>query len=154
MRFAITLSLVLLVLPAAAVAQGYGISQNENLRFLDDFAKRPGMIKLPDGVMYRVIASGTGAAPSSRLDKVTVTYSGFLINNKRFDYSKPGKPSVFFISRLIPGWAEVLMKMHEGDRWEVIIPAEQAYGDGSSGAVPPDQTLRFLLQLDHVEHLS
>lgn len=154
MRIVLALSLALITLPVAAVAQGYGISQNENLRFLDDFAKRPGMIKLPDGVMYRVIATGTGEAPTSRLDKVTVTYSGFLINNKRFDYSRPGKPSVFFISRLIPGWAEVLMKMHEGDRWEVIIPAELAYGDGSSGAVPPGQTLRFLLQLDHVEHQS
>jgi FKBP-type peptidyl-prolyl cis-trans isomerase len=146
--------LVLAALPAPAMAQGYGISQNENLRFLDDAAKRPGMVKLPDGVMYRVIASGTGEAPASRLDKVTVTYSGFLINNKRFDYSRPGRPAMFFISRLIPGWAEVLMKMREGDRWEVIIPADLAYGDGSSGAVPPGQTLRFLLQLDHVEHQS
>ena len=46
------------------------------------------------------------------------------------------------------------MKMREGDRWEVIIPAELAYGDGSAGSVPPGQTLRFLLQLDHVEHNS
>jgi len=153
MRFALPV-MALLTLPAAAAAQGYGISQNENLRFLDDAARRPGIVKLPDGLMYRVIASGKGEATNSRLDKVTVTYSGFLINNKRFDYTRPGTPSVFYISRVIPGWAEVLMKMREGDRWEVIIPADLAYGEGSSGGIPTGQTLRFLLQLDHVEHQS
>ena len=153
MRSACALLLTFLALPVAA-AEKYGISQNENLRFLDDVAKRPGIVKLPDGVMVRVQASGNGAAPTSRLDKVTVTYTGYLINGVRFDQSRPDKPSVFIISRVIPGWTEALMKMKEGDRWEVIIPAELAYGEGSSGAVPPGQTLIFILQLDHVEHQS
>lgn len=153
MRSALALLLTLLALPVAA-AEKYGISQNENLRFLDDMAKKPGITQLPDGVMYRVLASGNGAAPASRLDKVTVTYTGYLINGGRFDHSRPEKPAVFIISRVIPGWTEALMKMKEGDRWEVIIPAELAYGDGSSGAVPPGQTLMFILQLDHVEHQS
>jgi FKBP-type peptidyl-prolyl cis-trans isomerase len=144
---------ILLVLPAMA-AEKYGISQNENLRFLADMEKRSGIVKLPDGVMYRVLASGNGAAPTSRADKVTVTYTGYLINGGRFDHSRPDKPAIFIISRVIPGWSEALMKMKEGDRWEIIIPAELAYGDGSSGAVPPGQTLMFILQLDHVEHLS
>ena len=153
MRPAFALLLALMALPATA-AEKYGISQNENLRFLDDMAKRPGIEKLPNGVLYRVMASGNGTTPTSRGDKVSVTYTGYLINGARFDHSQPGKPSVFIISRVIPGWTEALMKMKEGDRWEVIIPAELAYGDGSSGAVPPGQTLMFILQLDHVEHQS
>jgi FKBP-type peptidyl-prolyl cis-trans isomerase len=147
------LLLILLALPAMA-AEKYGISRNENLRFLADMEKRSGVVKLPDGVMYRVLASGNGAAPTSRGDKVTVTYTGYLINGARFDHSQPDRPGVFIISRVIPGWTEALMKMKEGDRWEIIIPAELAYGDGSSGAVPPGQTLMFIVQLDHVEHLS
>ena len=153
LRPALALLLTLFTLPAAA-AEKYGISQNENLRFLADMEKRPGIVTLPDGVMYRVLAVGNGAAPTSRLDKVTVTYTGYLINGARFDHSRADKPSVFIVSRVIPGWTEALMKMKEGDRWEVIIPAELAYGDGSSGAVPPGQTLMFILQLDHVEHQS
>jgi FKBP-type peptidyl-prolyl cis-trans isomerase len=85
---------------------------------------------------------------------VSVTYTGYLINGSKFGASEPGKPSVFVISRTIPGWNEALMKMKEGDRWEIIVPADQAYGGGSAGAVPPDQTLVFILQLDHVEHAS
>jgi FKBP-type peptidyl-prolyl cis-trans isomerase FklB len=153
MRSVLACALALLALPVQA-AEKYGISTSENLRFLDDMAKRPGMVSLPDGVMYRVLKSGSGQAPASRLDKVTVSYTGYLINGGRFDHSRPEKPSSFFISRVIPGWSEVLMKMHEGDLWEVIIPADQGYGDGSSGAVPPGQTLLFNLQLDHVEHHS
>jgi len=147
------LALSLLALPAAAAEQ-YGISQNENIRFLDDMAKRPGMAKLPDGVMYRVQTSGKGEAVSGRLDKVTVTYTGYLINGARFGGSRPGKPDTFVVSRVIPGWTETLLKMREGDRWEVIVPADQAYGEGSAGAVPPDQSLLFIVQLEHVEHPS
>lgn len=153
LRPVVALLVSLLALPAMA-AEKYGISENENLRFLADMAKRPGIASLPDGVMYRVLASGNGAAPTSRTDKVTVAYTGYLINGMRFDHSRADQPSVFIISRVIPGWSEALMKMKEGDRWEIIIPAELAYGDGSAGAVPPGQTLMFIVQLDHVEHLS
>jgi FKBP-type peptidyl-prolyl cis-trans isomerase len=150
---AIILLLPLLVLPAAA-AEHYGTSQNENIRFLDDMAKRSGITSLPDGVMIRVQTSGSGAAVAGRLDKVTVTYTGYLINGARFGGTRPGKPETFIVSRVIPGWTETLLKMREGDRWEIIVPAEQAYGGGSAGAVPPDQSLLFIIQLEHVEHPS
>ncbi len=147
------LLLALGALPAMA-AEKYGISQNENIRFLADMAKRPGITSLPDGVMYRVQASGSGEPVTSRLDKVSVTYTGYLINGKRFGFSPPGKPETFIVSRVVPGWTEALLKMREGDRWEVILPAEQAYGGGSAGNVPPDQSLLFIIQLEHVEHPS
>lgn len=147
------LALLLSALPAAA-AEHYGISQNDNIRFLDDMAKRPGITRLSDGVMYRIQASGSGQAVTGRLDKVTVTYTGYLINGARFGGSRPDKPETFIVSRVIPGWTETLLKMREGDRWEVIVPAEEAYGGGSAGAVPPDQSLMFIIQLEHVEHPS
>jgi len=153
MRIATALLLTLLALPAAA-AERYGTSTSENIRFLDDMAARPGITKLPDGVMYRIQASGSGAAVTGRLDKVTVSYTGYLINGARFGGSKPGRPEIFMVSRVIPGWTEALLKMHEGDRWEVIVPEDQAYGGDSAGAVPPDQSLLFIIQLEHVEHPS
>ena len=145
--------LAFLTAPAAAQSH-YGLSQSENDRFLAELAAKPGIQKLPNGVLYRVLASGAGAAPASRADKVAVSYTGVLINGSRFGASDPAKPSVFTISRTIPGWGIALMQMKEGDRWEVIVPADQAYGGGSAGAVPPDQTLVFTLTLVHVEHAS
>lgn len=136
----------------AAAQEKYGISQNENIRFLADMEKRPGMQKLPNGVLYRVLETGAGEPTTGRLDKVTVSYSGYLINGKRFDYSR--KPATFIVSRTVPGWVQVLLKMREGDRWEVIVPADLAYGEGSAGNVPPGQSLLFVIKLDHVEHPS
>ncbi|MBV9551002.1 MAG: FKBP-type peptidyl-prolyl cis-trans isomerase [Alphaproteobacteria bacterium] len=155
MRFAPPLAfalLALLALPAAA--EKYGLSHNENLRFLDDMAHKPGILKLPQGVMVRVLASGKGEAVTGRADKVTVSYNGYLINGVRFGGTLPGKPQVFTVSRVVPGWTEALLQMHEGDSWEVIVPADQAYGEGSAGNIPPDQSLLFVIRLEHVEHPS
>lgn len=148
------LCIALTLAAPAAAAERYGLSRNENIRFLADMAQRPGMQKLDNGVLYRVQASGSGEAVTGRDDKVTVGYTGYLINGTRFDQTPPGKPRSFIVSRVIPGWTEALLKMREGDRWEVIVPAELAYGDGSSGGVPPGQSLLFIIQLEHVEHPS
>jgi FKBP-type peptidyl-prolyl cis-trans isomerase FklB len=153
MRPVLACAVLLAAAPASAQTR-YGLSQSENDRFLADLAARPGIQKLEGGVLYRVLASGAGAAPASRSDKVSVSYSGVLINGTRFGASEPGKPSVFTISRTIRGWQGALMQMKEGDRWEVIVPADLAYGGGSAGLVPPDQTLVFTLTLNHVEHAS
>jgi FKBP-type peptidyl-prolyl cis-trans isomerase len=42
----------------------------------------------------------------------------------------------------------VLQLMHEGDNWEVVIPAGLAYGRaGAGGVIPADQTLVFEIEL-------
>ena len=72
MRFLKVLALVpLLVLAAcdqkksdtagAGVASAtYDTSPESNARFLADYAARPGVTKLPDGLMYRVLKAGNG----------------------------------------------------------------------------------------------
>ncbi|HWX89573.1 MAG TPA: FKBP-type peptidyl-prolyl cis-trans isomerase N-terminal domain-containing protein, partial [Rhizomicrobium sp.] len=47
---------------AATSGASYDTSADANTRFLADYAARPGVTKLPDGLMYRVIKSGTGPA--------------------------------------------------------------------------------------------
>ena len=48
----------------AATSTKYDTSADANKRFLADYAARPGVTKLPDGLMYRVIKAGSG--PRSR----------------------------------------------------------------------------------------
>jgi FKBP-type peptidyl-prolyl cis-trans isomerase FklB len=137
-----------------APGPSYDLTPESNARFLADYAARKDVVKLPDGLMYRVLKAGTGPSPISGQDVVTVLYKGSLINGKVFDQTKSAdEPAVFPAGNLIPGWVEALMKMKTGDRWELVVPAELGYGaDGAGDAIPPNQTLVFELSLLKVEY--
>ena len=139
--------------PPPAAAPVYDLSPEGNARFLADYAARKDVTRLPDGLMYRVLQAGKGTSPISKDDVVTVYYEGMLINGRLFDRTKPDTPAVFATGNLIPGWTEALFKMKAGDTWELVIPSALAYGaDGAGKAVPPDQTLVFIVKLAKVEY--
>ena len=156
------LALVLLPLAAltacekksdAATSAGYDTSPDSNKRFLVDYAARPGVTKLPDGLMYRVLKAGSGPQVQKDNDVVTVFYKGSLINGKVFDQTKPEEPAQFPAGSLIPGWVEALKLMKTGDTWELAIPSELGYGaDGAGDTIPPNQTLIFTMSLVKVEY--
>jgi FKBP-type peptidyl-prolyl cis-trans isomerase len=138
---------------AATSGASYDTSADANTRFLADYAARPGVTKLPDGLMYRVIKSGTGPAVQKNSDVVTVYYKGALITGKVFDQTKPEEPAQFQAGGLIPGWVEALKLMKTGDTWEIAVPADLGYGaDGAGDAIPPNQTLVFTMALVKVEY--
>jgi FKBP-type peptidyl-prolyl cis-trans isomerase FklB len=137
--------------PGPAAAQGagaYTLTPDSNKKFLADNAAKKGVVVLPSGLQYRVIKSGNGISPRSPMDTVTVTYKGWLIDGKVFDQTQPGQTAQFPAGRLIRGWVEALLHMKEGDEWELVIPASLGYGAaGAGGAIPPNQTLVFDMQL-------
>jgi len=161
MRALKILALVLLPLVALtacekksdAATASYDTTPESNARFLEDYAKRPGVTKLPDGLMYRVLKTGTGPQVQKPNDMVTVFYKGALINGKVFDQTKPEEPAQFPSGALIPGWVEALKLMKTGDTWELAIPSELGYGaDGAGDSIPPNQTLVFTMSLVKVEY--
>ena len=56
-----------------------------NQEFLQEYAQRPGVKIMFNGVMYREITKGNGPKPSPK-SFVTVYYTGKLINGKVFDH--------------------------------------------------------------------
>ena len=138
---------------AGAAGAGYDTSADANKRFLADYAARPDVKKLPDGLMYRVLKAGDGPAVQKDSDVVTVYYKGQLITGKIFDQTKPEEPAQFPVGGLIPGWVEALKLMKTGDTWELAIPSELGYGsDGAGNTIPPNQTLVFTMTLAKVEY--
>jgi FKBP-type peptidyl-prolyl cis-trans isomerase len=126
----------------------YDLSAASNARYLTDFAAKPGVFKTQDGLEYRVIHAGTGKAPQSGADMVTVRYKGTLINGRIFDQTGQGKTATFPAGALIPGWIEALSLMKEGDEWELVIPSDLGYGpQGAGGDIPGNQTLVFDMTL-------
>jgi FKBP-type peptidyl-prolyl cis-trans isomerase len=143
--------------PAAAGVPGpaYDISADANKHFLADYAVRPNVKKLPDGLMYRVLKSGDGQQQQvqKNSDWATVYYRGSLITGKVFDKTKPEEPTALQVGNLIPGWTEALKLMKTGDTWELVIPADLGYGsDGKGEVIPADQTLVFVMALTKVEY--
>ncbi len=160
-RNAVAKWLALALLPLAvsglrsipATAETYTLTPQSNARFLADFAKRPDVVKLPDGLMYRVLEKGEGTSVQKNNDVVTTYYRGALINGTVFDQTKPDEPRQFLAGGVIPGWAEALKKMKAGAMWEIVIPAALGYGeDGVSDVIPPNQTLVFVVKLVKVEY--
>jgi FKBP-type peptidyl-prolyl cis-trans isomerase len=132
----------------AAAAADNSLSLAANKVFLATNAKQPGVVVRPDGLQYRIIQSGFGKQPQPR-DYVTVYYTGKLINGTVFDGTEPGMPVRFRVDTLISGWSEALQLMRVGDHWQVVVPSDLAYGEQGTpdGAIPPNQTLVFDLEL-------
>jgi len=129
----------------------YDLGAPSNAKYLTDFAAKPGTIKTQDGLEYRVLKAGTGKAPQSGADMVTVRYKGALITGKVFDQTQPGKTATFPAGALIPGWIEALSLMKEGDHWQIVLPSQLGYGPQGAGSdIPPDQTLVFDMTLEKV----
>jgi len=126
-------------------------NQEEGQQYLDENAKREGVTVTPSGLQYRVVTQGDGKAPGAA-DTVEVHYRGTLIDGTEFDSSYArNRTETFGVSQVIPGWTEALQLMHEGDKWELAIPADLAYGSGGSGGViGPNQVLLFDVELIQV----
>lgn len=107
-------------------------------------------VTLPDGLKYTDDQVGTGAEATTGKTAV-VHYTGWLSNGTKFDSSKDrGQPFSFPLGggRVIKGWDEGVVGMKVGGKRTLIIPPELGYGArGAPGAIPPNATLKFEVEL-------
>lgn len=122
-------------------------NQRRGAAFRSDYAKREGVKTLPGGILYRVLQAGAGERPTGA-EYVMCNYRGTLVDGTQFDASPPGKPATFNLTKIIAGWRDALPEMPVGSRWELVIPAEKAYGvRGRAPAIGPNETLIFEVEL-------
>lgn len=97
---------------------------------------------------------GTGAQPNTGQTAI-VHYTGWLYDNgekgTKFDSSVDrGQPFGFKIGtgQVIRGWDEGVATMKVGGKRTLILPPELGYGaSGAGGAIPPNATLIFDVEL-------
>ena len=119
-----------------------------NREWLAAKAQEPDVIQLDRGICYRVLRNSSKPGPTpNRGSVVTVHYTGKTINGRTFDSSRSDVAPAFRLRELIPGWIIALCRMRPGDRWEVYIPAEQAYGRTAQPGIPGGSTLIFDIEL-------
>jgi len=123
--------------------------QRRSKQFLEENAKKEGVVTTSSGLQYKVITKGEGKTNPSPSDTVEVHYRGTLIDGKEFDSSyKRGQPARFGVGQVIRGWTEGLQLMEVGDKFEFYIPSDLGYGATGAGKdIPGHNALVFEVEL-------
>lgn len=119
-----------------------------NKAWLQAKSREEGVQPLGKGAYYKVLSPGQsdGKHPKPR-SIVTAHYAGRTIDGQTFDSTEGDVPAAFRLSDLIEGWIIALQQMCVGDRWEIYLPAELAYGRYAQPGIPAGSTLIFELEL-------
>jgi FKBP-type peptidyl-prolyl cis-trans isomerase len=116
----------------------------------DDKGKEEKIVTTKSGLKYVELEEGKGPEAKAG-EEVTVHYTGWLKDGKKFDSSKDrGKPFpvTVGVGQVIKGWDEGLQGMKAGGKRKLIIPADLAYGArGFPGAIPPNAELTFEIEM-------
>jgi FKBP-type peptidyl-prolyl cis-trans isomerase len=106
------------------------------------------------GLYYIEKVKGTGPQIHAG-SKVSVQYTGTLLNGKKFDSSRDrgGKPFELEVGKgnVIKGWDEGLLHMAKGGKSILIVPSALAYGEQDMGSIPAYSPLVFDLEVIDVK---
>ena len=107
-------------------------------------------ITTSSGLQYIDQVVGTGDTAKAG-QTVSVHYTGWLTNGKKFDSSVDrGQPFSFRlgVGQVIKGWDEGVQGMKVGGKRKLTIPSNLGYGArGAGGLIPPHATLVFDVEL-------
>ena len=143
----------------ATLLSSAGLSYASNdfgKRFLEENKARAGVVTLDSGLQYFVLEEGDGDVHPLRDTDCVCHYEGRTAQawsevpkGKKFDSSfDRGTPSNFAPSGVIRGWTEAMQMMVTGDKWELYIPSEMAYGEqGQGGDIGPGDVLVFTIEI-------
>jgi FKBP-type peptidyl-prolyl cis-trans isomerase len=127
-------------------------NRRDGPKFLEKYKALEGVQQTASGLLYKALTRGNGPSPKPT-DIVRTHYRGRLVDGTEFDSSyKRNEPALFPVNQVIPGWTEALQMMKVGDRWQLVVPPELAYGEqGSPPVIGPHAVLIFDIELLAIE---
>lgn len=109
----------------------------------------PDASKTPEGIYYKIIKEGSGAAPKAG-QTVQVHYTGKLLDGSTFDSSVGGDPIEIQAGagQVIEGWDITILQMKKGEKRSIILPPNLGYGErGYPPVIPGNAFLNFEMEL-------
>ncbi len=103
----------------------------------------------PSGLQYVIFEKTDGPKPQPG-DVVVVHYTGWLTDGTKFDSSYDRNEPFSFVlgaRQVIPGWDEGIALLRKGEKAQLVIPPDLAYGNRAIGPIPPNSTLIFEVEL-------
>eukprot|EP00736_Rhodelphis_marinus_P009075 Rmarinus@m.28326 len=144
MRFFIFFVCLAFVLSASAEESTKRLGE----RYMKRYRTEEGVQESPTGLLYKRLAVGDGRTSPTMEDKVKVNYRGWTVDGEEFANSFNSHPEVMPMKKLVKGWQEILPKMVVGDKYELVIPPELAYGDQNGPRnIEPNSVLCFEIEL-------
>jgi FKBP-type peptidyl-prolyl cis-trans isomerase FklB len=143
---------ILTILSAACILL-VGATDEAGTKYLEEKSNEADVITLPSGLRFKVLEKGKGAFHPTVSSPCLCHYAGTLIDGTEFDssYSR-GEPTTFAPNQVIKGWTEAMQLMVEGDKWELYIPSDLAYGErGSPPKIPGDSALVFTIEMIEIQ---
>ncbi|MDD5530175.1 MAG: FKBP-type peptidyl-prolyl cis-trans isomerase [bacterium] len=108
------------------------------------------VITMKSGLKCKDIKIGKGKMVK-RGSRITVHYTGWLLDGTKFDSSKDRRSPFTFIvgaGQVIKGWEQGVIGMKEGGKRKLMIPPELGYGEQGAGSfIPPNSELIFDVEL-------
>ena len=127
-----------------------GEAETAGKAFIDSLKAADKDVKVSEsGLAYKVITMGNGAV-AKEADKVSVVYTGKLIDGSEFDSSK-GEAVKFSPRQVVAGFGEALTTFPVGTKVILYIPENLGYGKRASGKIAPGSTLVFDLEIKDIE---
>ncbi|KAL7553412.1 hypothetical protein ACHAWF_017945 [Thalassiosira exigua] len=148
-----TSKVIMLALLSMCLLLGVSATDEAGTAYLEAKSKEEGVVTLPSGLRYKVLEKGEGAFHPMSDSPCLCHYAGTLIDGTEFDssYSR-GEPTTFAPNQVIKGWTEAMQLMVEGDKWELYIPSNMAYGErGSPPKIPGDSALVFTIEMIEIK---
>jgi len=128
---------------------GFVLSLNKTPQEESNQQKQQEKAAEPSELQIEDIVTGQGAkAAPGKL--VVVHYTGTLLDGTQFDSSfDRGAPFQFTLGagQVIQGWEQGFEGMKVGGKRKLTIPPHLAYGNQEIGAIPPNSTLIFEVEL-------
>ena len=124
---------------------------------LVNHSRKRAMVTTDSGLQYEDNTVGAGAVAQAG-QHVSVHYTGWIYDDGavdkrggKFDSSKDrNDPFAFGLGggQVIKGWDEGVQGMKVGGKRTLVIPPQLGYGArGAGGAIPPNATLMFEVEL-------
>ncbi len=140
---AVAIALVVVVAAIVASQMGGGRKMADGS---DGTVDDPNLKEITAGVKMRDIKEGTGE-PCLPGSKVTVNYTGWLIDGTVFDTNKNKRPVEFSLDGVVQGWTLGIPGMKPGGIRKLVISPEKGYGNRIQPNIPPGSTLIFEVEL-------
>ena len=124
--------------------------------YIEKFKKEKDVKELEDGVYYKVVKNGNGdVVGEDNIAKVSFVVKNIKgevlesMEDKKVD-SIDMDPAM--VKQILPGLGVALEKMKVGDKWEIVVYSDKAYGDDvpPGSLVEPGETLIFEIEVKDV----